>query len=529
MTLAPTSEAHTCGAIGSSDRPLAQRWPHTGLFVAALVTYPGWMRTGLILGCIGVLGLACGSVSKNDPDGGNTVDGDVVDGAAQLPDARGPDAQTHGSVTVFVFTNGNPANMIPVMYHDTDGSYLGSVSTDSSGMAVIADMPAGGAVTAPVAGITGISAAYAGVLTTIKDVQIGDTLTIGKSRTFGARPTSLGNLSIRTPPTAVIGATTYAIHGGCDRRTTSLTAQSLTPNIFAGCLNSSGAADVVGYAQDAQGTRLAAGTITGINVTGTPPNMTGSSALTSWNAMLANHTVTVSNAPEAVDVTPTYALKRQGATLEENQKPEVSLTAGTGSSFSYQIASGFYDQSITTVAADYNVGVTSWVTLGGGALPTNAAATTTTVDLTTDLFPKVTNVAISTTTPYVITWDAAGGLTCGGNAPDQVVGLVAGDTGGGQTVSGGGPTAYLWMVVAPGTSPNVQLPALDPAVAFTLWPTGSFNSVQAAAIFTEDSTTDYDAVRVSDDVFTLYATDTFTTGTRCVLQTLIGGGGSQNE
>ena len=71
------------------------------------------------------------------------------DGAV-ASDAADPtfDAMTHGTLTVTVMDDGTAAIGVTVMYHDTDGTYLGSKNTDGNGQVVFTDFPTGGAVTA---------------------------------------------------------------------------------------------------------------------------------------------------------------------------------------------------------------------------------------------------------------------------------------------------------------------------------------------------------------------------------------------
>ncbi len=103
----------------------------------------------LALACSFALSTACGSIANKADAGNGGGDASSGDGGGNVADAA-PDAATFGMVTVNVFVGGNPAPNMAVMYHKADGSYIGSTLTDSNGQVIIADMPVGGAVTAPV-------------------------------------------------------------------------------------------------------------------------------------------------------------------------------------------------------------------------------------------------------------------------------------------------------------------------------------------------------------------------------------------
>ena len=137
----------------------------------------------MVVVCVGVLSLACGTVKEGGGGGGP----DDVDAAVEeqpiVPDP----------VTVVARYNLQPSPGAFVFYHDTDGTPLGEAVTDENGVVVLTEVPAGGAVTVWLRHVMKLESVLA--------VQPGDVLTFDEAdpRDLGDGPSSLLTMNVRTP------------------------------------------------------------------------------------------------------------------------------------------------------------------------------------------------------------------------------------------------------------------------------------------------------------------------------------------
>lgn|GEM_PF-2725376 len=425
-----------------------------------------------------------------------------------------PDAQTHGSVTVRVYVNDALAENIAVYYHEPDGSYIGSVLTDSNGEAVISDMPAGGAVTVPVtpfsstglrAGVSTISGKF---LTTITGVHIGDVLTVGRSAMFPAEVAGFsadqGDVSV-TMPGAVGGATRYELFGPCDSTSTSTAGQVLTTDPREGCIPSSNSLDLVAYAEDtANDNRLAYAIRNGVTLSGTAPNLTGSTTMPAWQTDLGSYTVNVSNAPQAdLDVDALFLGFRGGFVADNFNPGGVTLVnAGDGGALVSKSAPNFFDDTFFAIAlqlgADPELSL-SLVAFRDDSNPTSATPVSKSINLSTEVIGNISAVA-TTGAAGGVTW-TAGSLSCKNNpAPDTVITMIQG-----QFDMGSATQTYNWIVMSPGdTASGVKPPQLDPGVAQVRWPESDFTSMNAGVLYKSHDGMTYDDWRTSDANFSLF-------------------------
>jgi len=464
----------------------------------------------LSLACTFALSVACGSIANKADAGGGGDDASGGDGGGNVADAA-PDAATFGMVTVNVFVGGNPAPSVAVMYHKADGSYIGSMLTDSNGQVIIADMPVGGAVTAPVSPYGDASTATKKFLTSVTHVQLGDVISIGRSTLSGSDPTA-GTMSVTMPGTFA-GARTYAVTVGCNTSTTATAGASLKPVIQSSCVPSSNAIDVVAYARDGSGNRIAYSAVASVPLSGTAPNMTGSVNMPAWQTGLGLYTLALNNAPADIQVNPSFVGYKQDVRVDAPSTTTTSVAMGTGLSTPFLMIPGFFQSTSVAVRARIPVGqgtADSYLAKRADVSPTAANPEQVSWDLTTDLLQPPTSVTVTADTVTSVAW-SGGTASCSDNPSlDSIIYAVSGG------VQSTGIT-YEWYALASGTqSSPIALPQLDPALAQALWPTASFDSTAALVLLKADSAQTYDDFRLSDDNFGLLDPMPDHAGTRCI-------------
>jgi len=465
----------------------------------------------LVTGCALIGALGCGKVESNADSGAN-ADANGADGSVSIPDAN-VDAQTHGDITVTVFINDVPAEAMSVFAHEADGSFIATHMTDANGEVTITNFPAGGAVTAPVnpwtsAGLRGFG--FNGqFLTSVTGVQIGDSITFGKSvlaAGFGSGNT-VGTATISLPVFA--GADHYRTHIPCRDRYTGSTTSPLEAavSIQEGCLYAGNTLDVLSYAEDSNDVRLGYSTQAGLGTTGTSPNLIASASLGSYATDLGTHTLNVLNAPVAnMGVEAVEIGFRGGLMMDQVNLPGLLLAAGGNGAFVAKVAPGFFDASIFAVLANFggkSGTSSSLVSILDSSSPTAAAPVTKNINLSTEVGQEISTIAATGTNPITATW-TVGSLACKDNpTPDSVLTMITGRVEATPAVFGGPPT-YNWVVLSPGGTPSgVAPPTIDPTLVATLWPEATFTTTTAGVTFRSDSSRDYDDFRNSDDVLSL--------------------------
>ncbi len=322
----------------------------------------------LALACSFALSAACGSIANKADAGNGGADASSGDGGGNVADAA-PDAATFGMVTVHVYIGGKPAANVAVMYHEADGSYIGSMLTDSSGQVVISDMPVGGAVTAPVNPFGTAASSGETYLTSVTGVQVGDDITIGHS-TPGGRDTSSVGLVVENMPGAFAGATSYVVEAGCGTATSTTAGTVLRTTLQKSCVPASNTVDVVAYALDASGNRLAYSAAASVALTGTQPNLSGSITMPAWQSDLGTYTIGLSNSPIDATVLGFFRGFKQDVLVEIDNADAGAATTGNGASFPFLVPPGFFAETTAGAIAQLAPSTASTVAKRSTASPT---------------------------------------------------------------------------------------------------------------------------------------------------------------
>lgn len=444
---------------------------------------------------------ACGPVTAPDTaDAGinTSIDARPADASA---DASAPDAQTHGTITVRVMIDGNPAVGIPVFSHDVDGTYIASVLTNAVGEVSIDDFPAGGAITAPVAPfINGFNGENQ--ITSITGVQLGDVLTLGNSEIFPSEASApkLGDATITPPATAVGGATRYRVYIPCRGSSTSTVGTSLTIPMNEGCVRANNTIDAIAVAEDSTGARLAYTTRQAIPVTGVAPNMVASATLNGWSTDWARLQLNLQNAPfDQLDPEGLVLGFRDGLNLDDQNFPDLSqpLNMGGGGTFSTGLVPNFNNDTAYLVAIQGSQGISIVSTREQLPLSPNTSHARS-VDLSADLLPVIESTVVGNVNDPSVTWTTlSDDLKCKGNPSlDSIVTMVRAETTADE---------YLWFVLSQGSaSQGVTYPKLDPALAVQLWPSATFVDVQGGVALFSDNARTYDEIRTTDNNMTFF-------------------------
>jgi len=424
---------------------------------------------------------------------------------AGTSDAGNADAATHGPVTVRIYRSAAPVDMATVMYNDADGTFLGTVLTDGAGTVTIDDFPVGGSITA-VADPYGRP--ISGVLTSITNVELGDTLIIGKTPTARSS-VSAGPFTVAFTGT-VGGASQYAAMGGCDRVFTDTPATPITLTLRQVCVPGS-TIDVAGYAQDAFDNRLGYAVVTDV------ARGSGVATLPPWASDLATYSLTAESPPRILQVDGFYTGYRQGIPIDEVNRLGSQIQGSGSQEFAWKLAGGFFTGAGYGVDVRFGDGTVDGAALSSlgrrlDQVPAAGATDTGTVDLSADLLPEVSDVMPSASDPLGVVYTATGAPVCDGStSADAAIWALVGND---------GATTTTWLVLSPGDlASGTQLPALDPDLADTLWPAGSFTSADAGIIWIADSTVEYADIRRSEANFDIGQFLPAAAGTRCMLRT----------
>ncbi len=468
-------------------------------------------NTGFASICLLASVAACGSIKAAD-----TADADIgTDIDASSADASAPDAQTNGTITVRVMIDGNPVEGIPVYSHDVDGSYIGSVVTNSMGEVSIDDFPDGGAITAPVPPfVDGFNSATQ--ITSITGVRIGDVLTLGNAEIFPSEPSAptIGTATINPPNVVVAGATRYRVYIACRRGSTTNVGALVSISLREGCINADNTIDAIAFAEDSTGARLAYATQEAIPVTGVSPNLVASAMMSGWATDWASLQLNLQNAPfDQIDPEVLVQGFRDGLRIDDESLPGLTqpLDMGEGGSFSANLVPNF-NNDVAYVAA---VTGTKGISIVGTReqLPLNPnTSLTRNFDLSTDVPSVIQSTEVGTVNAPTVSWTTlSGGSACKGNPmPDSIVTMVLGETASNEE--------YIWFVLSQGsTSQATTFPNLDPAIALQVWPSASFINVQGGVALFSDTARTYDEIRTVDNNMTYFDFTPTADSTRCVV------------
>jgi len=426
-------------------------------------------------------------------------------------DAAPPDGPIN-AVTVVVYQGGAPAANMAVYWHAANGSYVGSVMTDSSGTAVIGSFPEGGAVTAPV---TGTTVAQINHLTTVTNVSVGDTIVIGKSPGHA----QLGSVDVTFPGTTAGAGTEFYVQPGCQNISTSNNAGTVSATLYDRCYPTApSTVDIVGYT----GTNSLSNNLTGysfatgVAITGTPPDLTGSVTLPDWSTDFAQHTVVMNNTPAGVSIEGQVHTFRNGKFYWTQRHTTYSVGSVMDLSQPLKYANGFFDEVAPAIEV-LQSGGRGTVAVRSSNVATNAAPVTTIFDVATDPPARITDFAVSTD-PIRATWTAPSwGCRDNPGVPDVAVIRIYASTAV-ATWFGSAQDNYIWTVITRGdVAAPFSLPLLEPTVASTLWPTSSFQTAGGSATFVSDSNRTWDDIRLGEDQLDANPWPP-AAGTRCVVQ-----------
>jgi hypothetical protein len=436
------------------------------------------MRIGSLLLILSVM--ACGGGGGNgSPDGGDDV---------QPIDAPAPDANTHVEVTVY--QDGAVAPGLVVQYADAAGAYVASVTTDADGHATIDPFPAGGSLTAPVS-----PRGQAGQLTSVEGVQGGDSITIGHNPAQGI----IGSFDLTLTGTTVANATNYfsevecsgyvAAPSGIRHHALFWCDEDAPPTIVSGILYASSGGNSADH-------RLAYDTVTDIPITGTVPNLTGAGSLTGWRTDFATHTITSSNTPAGKSVVPFVHGFRAGHTFRTDQG-SIDTSPQT-----LALADGFFDAEAAGIDV-YSDSGDSIVTVHGATVPTAAAPLSSSFDGTADVLAPIALAQVAADGTNVAWTGSPAGCRDNPGPPDAFMAAIQADS-------------ITWTVIAPGTQTSpVQLPALDPATASTLWPVPQ-NPLNIEAGFVSDTALTWSDIEANANAIIFEQDAPPAEGTRCL-------------
>ena len=241
-----------------------------------------------------------GADTDADPTdvGSDATDGDTTADTTADADVEEDVPPEPGTVTVTVFrSDRSPANMLPVVSHDPDGSIRATAETDASGEAEL-EVVEGGSVT------TVGSSGGTPQLLTVLEVSPGDSVLLIARDLLAERIADMADSVVNVrPPGSFVSvadgpASSYEIQAGCgSERPTELAAEEPV-RYFSGCLDGIEALDVVAYALNADGEPMAYTQLLNDRVPTLGPHVVD---LPSWES-LPNHERTFEflNAPDGV-------------------------------------------------------------------------------------------------------------------------------------------------------------------------------------------------------------------------------------
>jgi hypothetical protein len=343
---------------------------------------------------------ACGSVSANPDssvpiDSGTATDGpSIADAPAvdspPLADAGPPDAVPSGPLTVHVWQSGGPAPGVDVVLHDSEGAVLDRSYTGSTGTVVFADVSADSMVT--VAMVDGSD--YR--LTTVMGAGPNDVIDFG-DKIGSSTSTQEGLLTVNLPGSAPGPADsyTYNVYVGCSSYWGANLGSAVSLTINSDCFRDSTTLSVLVVAF-VSGEPVAYAVETGVTMSGTAPDRTGTVYFSTWRSDFAELDGTVTNAPSGASaLMPNLAVYANGLSYEAWSSGSIDLTAGDGT-FTGTYPKGLADVVYLMIYLSF--GAANQLSIYG--MPyTTSVPTSVELDLSTDFLPAIIDVVADSTDP----------------------------------------------------------------------------------------------------------------------------------
>src|SRR5688572_17094662 len=265
------------------------------------------MRAFLALGAV-LLASGCGGGGSDDDDAGTGADG------------------AGGQLVVEVWAGAALGPHLAVMVADDARAFVRTVTTDAEGVATIENFPAGGSVTVAT---DPYGRPVIGSITTITGVQLGDHLIVGRSP-FGRPPDTAATLTV-TFAGPQTGADQYQVRAGCSQEAAAAATDSVFVSLREVCV-ANGEVDVVSYAIDGDGARIAYAAETDVGIA------SASVPLPPWLEDLATWDVDSTGAPGDMGVEGFFQGYRSGIPIDEAADAGGDIGSGGAQGFSWKLA-----------------------------------------------------------------------------------------------------------------------------------------------------------------------------------------------